>query len=108
MRPVVRVSFVLAALACLAALCPAEEPAVAIGVGPAALDPNLPYQAERSNAVTYDVDFRAIVTAPYHTKRLRVWLPIPPSDFGKEVSKRELSAFPMAVKPRLAKETDFG
>lgn len=44
-----------------------------------ALDPNLPYQAQRSKPVTYDVDLSAIVTAPYQTKVLKVWLPLPPS-----------------------------
>ena len=36
--------------------------------------------------MNYQVDFRAIVTAPYHTKLLRVWMPIPPSDNVQEVS----------------------
>ena len=41
------------------------------------LDPNLPYQAKRSHPVTYEVDFAVVVTAPYHTKKLKVWLPLP-------------------------------
>lgn len=80
----------------------ADEP------GQAALDPNLPYQARRGNAVTYDVDFAVTVTAPYHTKLLKVWLPLPPTDAGQEVDKNELSTFPMTVKPRIDKEPLFG
>jgi len=75
---------------------------------PPVLDPNLPYQAERSSPVTYNVDFAVIVTAPSHKKRLRVWLPIPPSDSGQEVWGRELSTFPQVIKPQIAKEPAFG
>jgi transglutaminase-like putative cysteine protease len=82
----------------------AETRADAKGV----LDPSLPYQAERSNPVTYEVEFVVTVTAPYHTKRLRVWLPLPPSDAAQEVSGRELVTFPLAVKPEIGKEPVFG
>jgi hypothetical protein len=51
-----------------------------------ALDPALPYHAERSNPVTYDVDFSVVVTAPYDTRVLKVWLPMPPSDAGQQVT----------------------
>ena len=72
------------------------------------LDPNLPYQARRSNAVTYDVDFAVVVTAPYHTKKLKVWLPLPQSDAGQEVEEGELTTFPMKASPKVAKEPAFG
>lgn len=73
-----------------------------------ALDPNLPYQAKRSDPVTYDVDFAAVVTAPYHTKRLRVWLPLPPLDAGQDVTELGLTTFPVEVKPTIAAEPVFG
>ena len=73
-----------------------------------ALDPELPYQARRSNPVTYEVDFSVVVTAPEGTKLLRVWLPIPPSDQGQEVRDRELSTFPLKVTPQLATEPVYG
>lgn len=85
----------------LAPLPAAEEPAVA-------LRPELPYQARRSNPVTYDVDFAAVVTAPYHTKKLRVWLPLPQTDSAQEVTEGEISTFPLKVKPRIETEKAFG
>ncbi len=72
------------------------------------LNPSLPYQAERSNAVTYDVDFSVVVTPPYKAKKLQVWLPIPTSDAAQEVSGSRLTSFPMAVEPQLATEATFG
>ena len=72
------------------------------------LDAAAPYRAERLAPVTYDVDFSVIVTAPYHTKTLKVWLPLPPSDVGQEVSGRELSTFPLQVEPQIAREPQFG
>src|SRR2546425_11673108 len=36
------------------------------------LDPELPYQAEKKDPVSYRVDFSIVLTAPYHTKLLRV------------------------------------
>ena len=75
---------------------------------PLKLDPQQPYSAERSNPVTNDVEFQVIVTAPYKTKSLRVWLPIPPSDRGQELSSSELSTFPETIKPQIANEPLFG
>jgi transglutaminase-like putative cysteine protease len=76
--------------------------------GKPALDPKLPYQAKRGSPVTYDVEFAATVTAPYHTKQLRVWLPLPQSDASQESEEGSLSTFPMTVKPRIATEPAFG
>lgn len=72
------------------------------------LHPALPYQAELSQPVNYEVDFSVVVTAPYHTKKLRVWLPLPPSDEVQQVTRRELSTFPLNVKPQIAKEPLYG
>ena len=72
------------------------------------LDAAAQYRAKRLAPVTYDVDFSVIVTAPYHTKTLKVWLPLPPSDVGQEVSGRELSTFPLSVEPKIAREPRFG
>jgi transglutaminase-like putative cysteine protease len=69
---------------------------------------DLPYRAERSNPVTYDVDFSVVVTAPYKTKRLEVWLPLPPSDAAQEVSEGRLSTFPDPVEPQVASEPLYG
>lgn len=72
------------------------------------LDPNLPYQVKKSNPVTYDVDFAAVVTPPYHAEVLKIWLPIPQTDFAQEVTVGELSSFPMKVQPRIGVEKVYG
>ncbi|MCA8989689.1 MAG: transglutaminase domain-containing protein, partial [Planctomycetaceae bacterium] len=72
------------------------------------LDPNLVYQGERSDPVTYQVDFSVVVTPPYHCKVLKVWLPIPQTDAAQEVSGSELSTFPMEIQPSIARESVFG
>src|SRR5436305_938810 len=71
-------------------------------------DPNQPYSATRSEPVTYDIDFRVIVTAPQNTKKLRVWLPVPPSDRGQEVKPGTFATFPTDVKPTTHTEAVFG
>ena len=83
--------------------------AAALAAEPKAeLDPALPYQAKRSDPVTYDVDFSVVVTPPYHTKVLKVWLPLPQTDAGQEVEEGTISTFPMKVVPKVAKEAVFG
>jgi len=71
-------------------------------------DPAQPYSAARSDVVTYDIDFRAIVTAPQNTKKLRVWVPVPKSDRGQEVKPGRFSTFPQDVKPAMNAEPVFG
>lgn len=74
----------------------------------AELDPAMPYQAERTSAVTYDVDFSVVVTPPYHTRVLKVWLPLPQSDAAQEVSASRLSTFPNEVAPAIDTEKLYG
>ena len=74
----------------------------------AELDPAQPYQAERASAVTYDVDFSVVVTPPYHTHVLKVWLPLPQTDAAQEVSGSKLSSFPTEIKPILGTEKLYG
>ncbi len=78
------------------------------GGTPQKLDPTLPYQAKKSNPVTYDVDFGAVVTPPYHAEVLKIWLPIPQTDSVQEVTEGELSSFPQMVTPQLAVEKVYG
>ena len=68
------------------------------------LDPGQPYQAQRSNPVTYDVDFSVVVTAPAKTKVLKVWLPLPQTDPGQEVTEEGLSTFPTTVEGTITQE----
>jgi transglutaminase-like putative cysteine protease len=72
------------------------------------LSPELPYQATRANPVTYEVDFSVVVTPPYKAELLKVWLPMPQSDFGQEVTEGELSSFPIRVEPQVATEPEYG
>lgn len=72
------------------------------------LDPKLPYQGVKANSVTYDVDFSAVVTAPYHTKVLKVWLPLPQSDECQTVEPGTLTSFPMKVVPTIGTEKTYG
>jgi transglutaminase-like putative cysteine protease len=72
------------------------------------LSPDMPYRAMRDNPVTYEVDFSVVVTPPYKTQVLKVWLPIPQNDFGQELTESEVTSFPIRVKPRVATEQEYG
>src|SRR6476620_6037983 len=72
------------------------------------LNPELPYQVTRDNAVTYDVDFSVVVTPPNNAKVLKVWIPIPQTDVGQEVSNNELTSFPLHVAPQVGTESEYG
>jgi transglutaminase-like putative cysteine protease len=98
-----RLLFVLCLVCCLPAGLQAEDPVEAYRA-----DPGLPYLAEAGPAVTYDVDSSVVVTAPYGTKVLRVWLPIPQSDRGQEIRDSRLETFPALVTPRIASESTYG
>lgn len=72
------------------------------------LDPKTPLRGKTLAAVTYDIDFSAIVTAPANTRTLRVWLPLPRSDEAQKIEQSELSTFPMQVDIRIATESVHG
>ena len=72
------------------------------------LDPDLPYRAVPDNPVSYDVDFSVVITAPYHTKVLKVWLPLPPSDVAQQITNRQLNTCPQNVTPEIACEPLYG
>ena len=74
----------------------------------APLDPEQPYSAERGVAVTYDVDYVLVVTPPYKTKQLRVWVPVPPSDGAQVVDDYHIATFPTEAAPQIAAEPVFG
>jgi transglutaminase-like putative cysteine protease len=79
-----------------------------LAAAPPALDPAAPYSAARSAAVTYDIDFRVIVTAPQGTKKFRVWVPVPPTDAGQSVTDGTWSVFPSEAAPTFHTEPVFG
>lgn len=92
----------------LVAFAVASPLSSALSAEMADLDPNTPYKAVKSNPVSYDVDFSVVVTPPYHAKVLKVWLPLPQTDSGQQVSEARLSTFPMKVPPRVGREKLFG
>lgn len=98
----------MAFLTTLAATSLADQPPFSSKPVRSKLDPNLPYQAEKTNPVTYDVDFSVVVTTPYHAKVLKVWLPLPQSDAGQEVVEKELGSFPMKIEPKIGSEKTYG
>lgn len=72
------------------------------------LHPAQPYTATAVDAVTHNVELMVTVTAPYKTKRLRVWMPIPPSDTAQQLVSSNFSTFPDEVEPRIAAEPVYG
>ena len=83
--------------------------ALAAGTGPAAEpDPGRPYTATQSDPVNYDVEFKAIVTAPQGTKVLRVWVPVPQDDRGQQIARSEWDTFPTGAEPTFHTEPVFG
>jgi transglutaminase-like putative cysteine protease len=71
-------------------------------------NPDSPYTAKRSEAVEYQIIFKAVVTAPQGTKQLRVWIPLPQDDLGQKIGPSQWETFPDAIKPRLEREPVFG
>jgi transglutaminase-like putative cysteine protease len=49
-----------------------------------------------------------VVTPPYGTKVLKVWLPLPQSDAVQEVEEKDLTTFPQEVKPAIGVEKVHG
>ncbi|MBC8352281.1 MAG: transglutaminase domain-containing protein [Planctomycetes bacterium] len=61
-----------------------------------------------TDAVTYEVDFSAVVTPPYHADILKVWMPIPQTDIFQQVTDSKLTTFPAAVVPQIDVEPVHG
>jgi transglutaminase-like putative cysteine protease len=92
----------------IAAVCSASALA-GFPVDPAAEpDAARPYAAAKSAPVSYEIDFRVIVTAPSGTKTLKVWVPVPQDDAGQSVAAGDWSVFPTDVKPAFHTEKLFG
>lgn len=72
------------------------------------LNPVADYSASLGDQRTVDVDFAVVVTAPYHTKLLKVWVPLPQSDVAQKISSRTFESFPDDVKPIVSTEKKFG
>ena len=87
----------LLAAACLAACVAAGEPS-----------PDAPSTASLSDPVTHEVDFRLVVTPPYHCGVLRVWVPVPTTDAIQSVEGSRWETFPENVEPSVAEEPVYG
>ncbi len=66
------------------------------------------YRATLGDKRTVAVDFAAIVTAPYHTKMLKIWMPLPQNDAAQKIEKRTFSTFPDKIEPTISREKIFG
>lgn len=73
-----------------------------------ALNPAQDYSADRAEAIRHQVDFRVVVTPPYHCQVLKVWLPLPQSDHAQQIGDSRLSTFPQQVEPQIAREEVYG
>ena len=73
-----------------------------------ALSPDVGYVASKGEPVTYEFDYRVVVTAPHHTKQLRVWLPVPPTNDVQSFRLLKSETFPLHVEPELNQEPKFG
>ncbi|MFH1303150.1 MAG: transglutaminase domain-containing protein [Planctomycetota bacterium] len=72
------------------------------------LTPDAPYIAQKSDPVTHSIDFSIVVTPPYHCKVLKVWVPVPQTDFAQEIQESQFSTFPNDVKPQINNEPIYG
>ncbi len=88
--------------------CVIAIPLACAGEPAAKLDADLPLQGTKSEPVNYDIDFSAVITAPYHTKTLKVWLALPQSDVAQKIEGSQLASFPMKVVPKVGKEAVYG
>ena len=67
-----------------------------------------PTTAKLTKPSTTAVEFRVVVTAPQNTKKLAVWVPVPPSDETQTVKSAGFTTFPLDVKAKLHTEDLFG
>jgi transglutaminase-like putative cysteine protease len=79
--------------------------AASVGVNPNA---DAPSSAKLAKPSTTTVEFRVAVTAPQNTKKLAVWVPVPPSDETQTVKSAGFRTFPLEVQAKLHTEDVFG
>lgn len=96
--------FLLGLMACLLVFPVAQ----AVAETASELSVDTPSRGETSREANFNVDFRVVITPPKDTKKLRVWLPLPPSNSVQQVSDRHLETFPRNVKPSIEVEPMFG
>lgn len=72
------------------------------------LAPSQPYSARQVSPVSHSAELVVTITAPYKTRLLRVWVPVPQSDSTQTVQRSEFSTFPENIEPQIATEPLFG
>ena len=62
----------------------------------------------KTSVAKFNVDFRVTIMAPAKTRKLRVWVPLPPSTATQVVRDSEFRTFPSKHQPQLTREPTFG
>lgn len=62
----------------------------------------------RTARAKFEVDFRVAIVAPAKTKKLRVWIPIPPTTGNQVVTNSRFRTFPRKVSSRVSTEPTYG
>ncbi len=68
-------------------------------------DPGQAYTCERSHPAEIEAELQFVITAPYKTKLLKVWIPVPPTDVAQQLLSSEFTTFPSSIDPVLATES---
>ncbi len=67
-----------------------------------------PFAPAKTSVAIFNVDFRVAIMAPAKTRKLRVWVPLPPSTVTQVVTDSEFRTFPREHQPQLTREPTFG
>ena len=67
-----------------------------------------PLAPAKTSVAKFNVDFRVAIMAPAKTRKLRVWVPLPPSTATQVVTESEFRTFPREHQPQLTREPTFG
>ena len=78
------------------------------GEDKASLSVETPLIAMKGPTATFEVDSRIAITAPAGTKKLRVWIPLPPTTGTQVIRNRRIETFPREIEPQIAEEPTFG
>ena len=62
----------------------------------------------RTARAKFEVDFRVAIVAPAKTKKLRVWIPIPPTTGNQVVTNSRFRTFPRKVSSKVSTEPTYG
>lgn len=66
------------------------------------------FASTKTPIAKFKVDFRVAIMAPAKTRKLRVWVPLPPTNKTQVVRESNFRTFPREHQPRLTREPTFG